>query len=79
MYNMIVTDAADGLSYLRHDCVPPIGHRDIKSNNIKLEGNFGATIADIGVTKIVRGVSQRPESMSVVVGSYGYIAPGLRN
>ncbi|CAH9099214.1 unnamed protein product [Cuscuta epithymum] len=67
----IVCDAADGLSYLHHDCLPPIVHRDIKSNNILLNDEFGAKIADFGVAKIVRCA----ESMSVIAGSYGYIAP----
>lgn len=71
----IAIDAAEGLSYLHHDCVPPIVHRDVKSNNILLDGEFGAKVADFGVAKMFRGVSQGGESMSVIAGSYGYIAP----
>ncbi|XP_061352364.1 receptor-like protein kinase HSL1 [Gastrolobium bilobum] len=71
----IAIDAAEGLSYLHHDCVPPIVHRDIKSNNILLDGEFVAKVADFGVAKIVAGVNQGTESMSVIAGSYGYIAP----
>lgn len=73
----IAIDAAEGLSYLHHDCVPPIVHRDVKSNNILLDGEFVAKVADFGVAKIVTGVSQGAESMSVIAGSCGYIAPGL--
>ncbi|OIW21001.1 hypothetical protein TanjilG_27346 [Lupinus angustifolius] len=71
----IAIDAAEGLSYLHHDCVPPIVHRDVKSNNILLDSEFGAKVADFGVAKFFRGVSQGAESMSVIAGSYGYIAP----
>lgn len=71
----IALDAAEGLSYLHHDCVPPIVHRDVKSNNILLDGEFGAKVADFGLAKIVR-VGTGEESMSVIAGSYGYIAPG---
>uniref|UniRef100_A0A6N2MMM2 non-specific serine/threonine protein kinase n=1 Tax=Salix viminalis TaxID=40686 RepID=A0A6N2MMM2_SALVM len=49
----IALDAAEGLSYLHHDCVPPIVHRDVKSNNILLDAEFGARVADFGVAKVV--------------------------
>ncbi|KAG5226340.1 receptor protein kinase [Salix suchowensis] len=72
----IALDAAEGLSYLHHDCVPPIVHRDVKSNNILLDAEFGARVADFGVAKAVQGVNNRgAESMSVIAGSCGYIAP----
>ncbi|KAL2496839.1 Receptor-like protein kinase HSL1 [Forsythia ovata] len=71
----IVLDAAEGLSYLHHDCVPSIVHRDVKSNNILLDEDFGAKISDFGVAKIVKTVNRGVESMSVIAGSCGYIAP----
>ncbi|KAJ7948367.1 Receptor-like protein kinase [Quillaja saponaria] len=71
----IAIDAAEGLSYLHHDCASPIVHRDVKSNNILLDGEYGAKVADFGVAKVVNGVSQGAESMSVIAGSCGYIAP----
>ncbi|XVE66154.1 hypothetical protein DITRI_Ditri08aG0057500 [Diplodiscus trichospermus] len=71
----IALDAAEGLSYLHHDCVPPIVHRDVKSNNILLDGEFGARVADFGVAKIVERTGKGAESMSVIAGSCGYIAP----
>ncbi|KAM3301881.1 receptor-like protein kinase HSL1 [Capsicum chacoense] len=72
----IALDAAEGLSYLHHDCVPPIVHRDVKSNNILLDDEFGAKISDFGVAKVVKAaIKGGVESMSVIAGSYGYIAP----
>ncbi|CAN4105013.1 unnamed protein product [Withania somnifera] len=72
----IALDAAEGLSYLHHDCVPQIVHRDVKSNNILLDGEFGAKISDFGVAKIVKAaIKGGIESMSVIAGSCGYIAP----
>ncbi|KAB1227995.1 Receptor-like protein kinase HSL1 [Morella rubra] len=71
----IALDAAEGLSYLHHDCVPPIVHRDVKSNNILLDGEFRARVADFGVAKVVQAVSKGSAAMSVVAGSCGYIAP----
>ncbi|KAG7598552.1 Protein kinase-like domain superfamily [Arabidopsis suecica] len=71
----IILDAAEGLSYLHHDCVPPIVHRDIKSNNILIDGDYGARVADFGVAKAVDLTGKAPKSMSVIAGSCGYIAP----
>ncbi|XP_042441910.1 receptor-like protein kinase HSL1 [Zingiber officinale] len=68
----IAVDAAEGLSYLHHDCEPPIVHRDVKSNNILLDAEFGAKVADFGLAK---AIEKGPQSMSVVAGSCGYIAP----
>ncbi|KAL8468752.1 hypothetical protein ACS0TY_031814 [Phlomoides rotata] len=70
----IALDAAEGLSYLHHDSVPPVIHRDVKSNNILLDQDLGAKISDFGVAKIVRKGNSL-ESMSVIAGSCGYIAP----
>ncbi|CAL9093869.1 unnamed protein product [Musa acuminata var. zebrina] len=71
----IALDAAEGLSYLHHDCMPPIVHRDVKSNNILLDGEYGAKVADFGVAKAVEMIGKGPKSMSVIAGSCGYIAP----
>ena len=71
-YN-IALDAAEGLSYLHHDFVPAIIHRDVKSNNILLDADFRAKIADFGVAK---SIGDGPATMSVIAGSCGYIAPG---
>ncbi|XP_019448478.1 PREDICTED: receptor protein kinase CLAVATA1-like [Lupinus angustifolius] len=70
----IAVEAAKGLCYLHHDCSPLIIHRDVKSNNILLDGDFEAHVADFGLAKFLhdQGASQ---SMSFIVGSYGYIAP----
>ncbi|KAJ4781829.1 Leucine-rich receptor-like protein kinase [Rhynchospora pubera] len=73
-YN-IALDAAEGLSYLHHDCVPPIVHRDVKSNNILLNAEFSACVADFGVAKSVPAIGLRTEPMSAIAGSCGYIAP----
>ncbi|XP_010553768.1 PREDICTED: leucine-rich repeat receptor-like protein kinase PXL1 [Tarenaya hassleriana] len=70
-YNVVV-GVAQGLNYLHNDCYPPIIHRDIKSNNILLDSNLEARIADFGLAKLML---HKNETVSMVAGSYGYIAP----
>ncbi|KAG6529038.1 leucine-rich repeat receptor-like serine/threonine-protein kinase BAM1 [Zingiber officinale] len=70
----IAVDAAKGLCYLHHDCSPLILHRDVKSNNILLDSNFEAHVADFGLAKFLQD-SGASEYMSAIAGSYGYIAP----
>ncbi|XP_059449734.1 leucine-rich repeat receptor-like protein kinase TDR [Corylus avellana] len=67
----IALGVAQGICYLHHDCEPVIVHRDLKPSNILLDGEMEARVADFGVAKLI----QSDESMSVIAGSYGYIAP----
>ncbi|XP_010266812.1 PREDICTED: receptor protein kinase CLAVATA1 [Nelumbo nucifera] len=70
----IAVEAAKGLCYLHHDCSPLIIHRDVKSNNILLDSDFEAHVADFGLAKFLQGAGAS-ECMSSIAGSYGYIAP----
>nr|XP_043632980.1 receptor protein kinase CLAVATA1-like [Erigeron canadensis] len=70
----IAVDVAKGLCYLHHDCSPMIIHRDVKSNNILLDSDFEAHVADFGLAKFLRR-SGTSDYMSCIAGSYGYIAP----
>ncbi|KAG9129394.1 hypothetical protein Leryth_024228 [Lithospermum erythrorhizon] len=70
----IAVEAAKGLCYLHHDYSPLILHRDVKSNNILLDSNFEAHVADFGLAKFLQD-SGTSECMSAIAGSYGYIAP----
>ncbi|XP_041013316.1 leucine-rich repeat receptor-like protein kinase PEPR2 [Juglans microcarpa x Juglans regia] len=65
---------AQGLSYLHHDCVPQVIHRDIKSDNILLDSQLEPKIGDFGIAKLVND-SDSSSTRSAIVGTLGYIAP----
>jgi serine/threonine protein kinase len=48
----------------------------VKSNNILLDSDFEAHVADFGLAKFLQDAGAS-ECMSSIAGSYGYIAPGL--
>ncbi|WKA07709.1 hypothetical protein VitviT2T_025495 [Vitis vinifera] len=71
----IALGIAQGLSYLHHDCVPQIIHRDVKSDNILMDSELEPKIGDFGLAKLVSDDSDASSTMSAIVGTLGYIAP----
>ncbi|KAK9116798.1 hypothetical protein Sjap_015745 [Stephania japonica] len=50
----IIKGISCALSYLHHDCSsPPIIHRDISSNNILLDSEYEAHVADFGTARLL--------------------------
>ncbi|CDP19734.1 unnamed protein product [Coffea canephora] len=68
----IIKGVAHALSYMHHDCSPPIVHRDISSNNILLDPECEAHVSDFGTSKFLRRDSSNWSSLA---GTYGYVAP----
>ncbi|KAL2539203.1 LysM domain receptor-like kinase 3 [Abeliophyllum distichum] len=71
----IALDAARGLEYIHEHTKPHYVHRDIKSSNILLDGSFRAKISDFGLAKLILRTNDVEESVTRVVGTYGYLAP----
>ena len=69
----IVKGVAYALSYMHHDCVPPIIHRDISSKNILLTSDLEACVSDFGTAKFLKPDSS---NWTTIAGTYGYLAPG---
>jgi serine/threonine protein kinase len=71
----LVKGVANALSYMHHDCSPPIIHRDISSNNVLLDSKYEARVTDFGTAKLLM---PEASNWTSIAGTYGYIAPGMQ-
>ncbi|KAF3433157.1 hypothetical protein FNV43_RR24259 [Rhamnella rubrinervis] len=70
----VVKGVAHALSYMHHDRVPPIIHRDISSKNVLLDSELEAHVSDFGTARFLKPNSS---SWTGVAGTFGYLAPEL--
>ncbi|KAI8558633.1 hypothetical protein RHMOL_Rhmol04G0111300 [Rhododendron molle] len=70
----IVKGMAHALSYLHHDCTPPIVHHDISSNNILIDEENEARVSDFGTAKLLKLDSS---NWSALADTYEYVTPEL--
>ncbi|KAB2636410.1 LRR receptor-like serine/threonine-protein kinase [Pyrus ussuriensis x Pyrus communis] len=49
----IVQGLAQALSYLHHDCSPPIVHHDVTVNNVLLELDFKVRLSNFGIARLL--------------------------
>lgn len=70
----VAKGVAKGLAYLHHECLEWVIHCDVKPENILLDSNFEAKIADFGLAKLTQRGSNS-SMFSRIRGTKGYMAP----
>lgn len=71
-YN-VAMGVAEALDFLHAGCVEPVIHRDVKSSNILLSGDFEPQLSDFGLSSWASASSQI--TCADVAGTFGYLAP----
>ncbi|KAG5232813.1 G-type lectin S-receptor serine/threonine-protein kinase [Salix suchowensis] len=69
----MVLEIARGLLYLHDECETQIIHCDIKPENVLVDNNFTAKLADFGLSKLLNKDQTRTDTN--LRGTVGYLAP----
>ncbi|KAE8693563.1 putative L-type lectin-domain containing receptor kinase S.7 [Hibiscus syriacus] len=69
----IAIGLASVLAYLHQECEQQVIHRDIKTSNILLDGNFNPRLGDFGLARLMDH-DKSPVS-TLTAGTMGYLAP----
>ncbi|CAI5979137.1 unnamed protein product [Closterium sp. NIES-64] len=67
----VASEVASALLFLHHHD-PPIAHRDLKPDNVLLDGNRGSKLADVGLARLI---AEDDNVTARVRGTAGYIDP----
>ncbi|KAL8506444.1 hypothetical protein ACS0TY_017365 [Phlomoides rotata] len=69
----IMVDVASGIAHLHDGLIPPIVHCDLKLNNILLDKDMVAHVADFGIAKLLTQEQRMRQTRTL--GMIGYMAP----
>ncbi|SPT20226.1 unnamed protein product [Triticum aestivum] len=69
----IINGIAQGVAYMHEGSGESVVHRDLKLQNVLLDDNWRAKVADFGTAKLF--VAERADSSLTIVNSPGYASP----
>ncbi|PKI54725.1 protein LYK5 [Punica granatum] len=71
----IAYNIADAINYLHNYANPPYIHKNLKSSNVLLDGNFRAKVSNFGLARSVESENGGLQLTRHVVGTQGYMSP----
>ena len=71
----IAVDMARGLAFLHEGSRDKIVHLDVKPQNLLLDSNFRAKLADFGLCKLIDREGENNQTVTAMRGTPGYMAP----